>query len=85
MRQMNLYEVGSTHNIGPGPANDYQKINVISTSNKKITVPKAQQKSYFNIEESIRRQPGPGRYNTKRVFDNKIVVDYSKRKLSASP
>jgi hypothetical protein len=60
-------------------------MNVIASSNKKITVPKAERKSYFTIEESIRRQPGPGRYPMKRIFDNKIVVDYSKRKPRNSP
>jgi hypothetical protein len=82
---MNLYDHGSTHVLGPGPANGYQKVNLIADSNNPVTVPKAERKSYFAISESIRRLPGPGRYNTKRIFDNKQVVDYSKRKPSVSP
>lgn len=46
---------------------------------RKLTVPKAERKSYFPVDSRIAEVPGPGRYPQKRVFDNKMVVDYSKR------
>ena len=82
---MILYDHGSTHVLGPGPANGYQKFNIIGEGANPVTVPKAKRKSYFAIDESIGRLPGPGQYHTKRIFDNKLVVDYSKRKPSVSP
>lgn len=44
--------------------------------------PRSVRKTFFDKPAELARKetrPGPGQHDQKRVFDNKLVVDYSKR------
>ena len=47
-----------------------------------VSIGKAERKTCFELAKHM-QNPGPGSYDQIRVFDNKRVVDYSKR-ISAS-
>lgn len=80
---MNLYAQGSTHMQSPHPQKYQRRILDPVENLHNVTVPKAERKGSFPVDVKADYKPGPGMYSLKRYFDNKQVVDYSKRNPSA--